>query len=192
MTFIAEPAASPGTRALHAEDTAEVGYVMNTTRLWAHQPATHDALFELMKRQVDVLGLDLRRRGILVAACASALGDSYCSLAWGSRLAKAADEQVAAAVIRGTDEGLSPAEAATARWARAIARDPNGTTEADVRELREHGFDDAAIFAMTTFVALRLAFSTVNDALGARRDAALRTSAPPAVRDSVTFGRPVE
>jgi hypothetical protein len=42
---------------------------------------------------------------------------------------------------------------------------------------------------MTTFVALRLAFSTVNDALGAAPDAALRRSVPGPVQDAVTFGR---
>lgn len=32
-------------------------------------------------------------------------------------------------------------------------------------------FDDGQVFAITTFVALRLAFSTANDALGAQPDA---------------------
>ena len=54
------------------------------------------------------------------------------------------------------------------------------------------GLDDARILAVTTFVALRIAFSTANDALGARPDAALRQTAPRAVFDAVTYGRPVE
>ena len=37
-----------------------------------------------------------------------------------------------------------------------------------MQALRDAGFDDAQIFAITVFVAARLAFSTVNDALGAR------------------------
>jgi hypothetical protein len=41
------------------------------------------------------------------------------------------------------------------------------------------------------FVALRLAFSTVNDALGVPPDAALRSSAPDTVLDTVTFGRAI-
>ena len=44
---------------------------------------------------------------------------------------------------------------------------------------------------ITTFVALRLAFATVNDALGAQPDAELAAGAPPAVAAAVTFGRPV-
>jgi len=86
---------------------------------------------------------------------------------------------------------LDPSERALARWARRVTRDPNLTDAADVDALRDAGFDDAQIFAITVFVALRIAFSTVNDALGLRPDRELREAAPAAVRDSVTFGRPV-
>ena len=79
-----------------------------------------------------------------------------------------------------------------ARWARKVASDPSATTAADVQDLRDVGLSDARIFAITAYVALRLAFSTVNDALGARPDAALRSTAPEAVLDAVTYGRPIE
>ena len=69
--------------------------------------------------------------------------------------------------------------------------DPNAVESDDVEALREAGFDDPQIFAITVFVALRIAFSTVNDALGARPDRELGRAAPQAVRDAVTFGRPV-
>ncbi len=58
--------------------------------------------------------------------------------------------------------------------------------------LRDAGYGDAAIFAITVFVALRIAFSTVNDALGVRPDAAFRSTAPEAVLNAVTFGRPID
>jgi uncharacterized peroxidase-related enzyme len=189
--FLGEPPATEGTRRLHAEDVDELGFVMNTTRLWAHRPAVQAELFALMRRVVEPLGLDARRRAVLVAACASAFGDSYCALAWGARLADAADADLAAGVLRGDDSGLDPAERALAGWARAVARDPGATTAAEVRVLRDAGFTDADVFAITVFVALRLAFSTVNDALGARPDAQLAAAAPRAVREAVVFGRPV-
>jgi len=44
---------------------------------------------------------------------------------------------------------------------------PNSTTEADVEDLRRLGFQDQQIFAITLYVALRLAFATVNETLGA-------------------------
>ena len=52
------------------------------------------------------------------------------------------------------------------------------------------GVDDREIFEATAFVAFRLAFSTVNDALGAAPDKQLADDAPHAVRDAVSFGRP--
>ena len=84
---------------------------------------------------------------------------------------------------------LDPAERALARWARRVTRDPNGTEPADVQAFRDAGFDDGQILAITVFVAVRIAFSTVNDALGAQPDRELEDAAPPALRDAVTFGR---
>jgi hypothetical protein len=56
--------------------------------------------------------------------------------------------------------------------------------------LRGAGFDDDQIFAMTVFVALRPAFSTVNDTLGASPDAELFAGAPEKVVAAVTYGPP--
>ncbi|MEW9553641.1 carboxymuconolactone decarboxylase family protein [Nonomuraea sp. NPDC050783] len=190
--FLRPPETTPEVRRLYDEDLAEHGHVMNLTRLWAHQPDTVTGLFDLLRQSVEAGGLDLRTRGVLVTACASALGDSYCSLAWGGRLAESAGARTAAGVLRGDDDGLTPRERVLARWARMVARDPNGIGQADVGALREAGFDDGRIFAITVFVALRVAFSTVNDALGARPDAALRDAAPRPVLEAVTFGRPIE
>jgi uncharacterized peroxidase-related enzyme len=179
-------------QALFDEDLAELGFVMNASRLWAYQPEALAMLFSLMSQIASARPLRFRERGILVAACASALGDSYCSLAWGTKLAARADAQLAAGVLRGDDSTLTEAERVMAAWARRVTRDPNGTSAEDVQELRDAGFSDADIFAMTVYVALRVALSTVNDALGARPDAEYRTLAPAPVRDAVTFGRPVD
>ena len=51
--------------------------------------------------------------------------------------------------------------------------------------------DHPEIFAITTFVALRLAFSTINDALGAGPDSQLGASTPAPVLSAVSFGRPL-
>ncbi|MGI5175390.1 carboxymuconolactone decarboxylase family protein [Dactylosporangium sp. CA-152071] len=189
--FLATPEPTAEAQRLFDDDVAELGYVMNNSRLWAYQPETLSGLFELLRNANAGDRLSLRQRGILVTACASAFGDSYCALAWGGKLAGLSEPETAAGVLTGSDAGLSSEERAMAGWARKVARDPNGTTEADVQVLRDAGFSDPQIFTMTVFVALRLAFSTVNDALGARPDQALHASAPAAVRDAVTFGRPV-
>jgi uncharacterized peroxidase-related enzyme len=189
-SFLSEPPASPQAQALYDEDLEDGGYVWNVSRLWAHQPATLKGLFELMSQAFRPSGLTFRQRGILVAAAASALGDSYCSLAWGGKLGKASDAATAAGVLNGSDAGLTDQEKALAAWARKVATDPNATTPADIQALRDAGLDDGQVFAVTSFVALRLAFSTINDALGAQPDAQLARSLPPEVREAVTYGRP--
>lgn len=190
-SFLAVPEPSAEAQRLYDDDIEEVGYVMNASLLWGHQPTAQDGLFDLLGKAARGAALTIRQRGILVTACASTLGDAYCSLAWGKKLAEAAGADLAAGVLRGDDERLEPSERALARWARRITRDPNGTEADDVEALRDAGYDDAQIFAITVFVALRIAFSTVNDALGARPDRELSVTAPVPVRDAVTFGRPI-
>jgi uncharacterized peroxidase-related enzyme len=189
--FLEVPETTAEGQRIFDEDVAELGYIMNVSRLWAYQPATMTGLFKLVRQVTSADRPSLRHRSILVAACASAFGDSYCSLVWGSRLATASDPQTAAGVLRGVDDGLTTSEQAMAGWARKVARNPNDTTAADVQVLRDAGFSESQIFTITVFIALRLAFSTVNDALGVLPDACLRAT-PGAVLDAVTVGRPIE
>jgi uncharacterized peroxidase-related enzyme len=188
--FLGLPSVTPEAQAIFDEDIAEDGYVMNVSKLWAYDADLVTGLFDLMRAAVTDQHLSFRHRAILVAACASSLGDSYCSLAWGSKLATVSDPDLAAGVIRGDDKGLTDEERTMASWARRVAKDPNGTTQDDVEALRSAGFSDKQIFAITVFIALRLAFSTVNDALGTGPDAELRASAPEAVVSAVRYGRP--
>jgi alkylhydroperoxidase family enzyme len=188
--FLEMPLVTSEAQALFDEDIAEDGYVMNVSKLWAYNAPLVTGLFELMRQAIAAHDLSFRQRGVLVTACASTLGDSYCSLAWGCKLAGVSDPETAAAVLRGNDEGLTDDERALAAWARKVSNDPNGTTPEDLEGLRSAGFTDAQIFAITTFVALRLAFSTVNDALGVGPDVVLRSSAPAAVVDAIGYGRP--
>jgi uncharacterized peroxidase-related enzyme len=190
-SFLPEPPVSAQVQALYDEDLEDDGYVSNGSRLWAHQPGTLSQLFGLMSEAFTPSGLTFRQRAILVTAAASALGDSYCSLAWGRKLGNVAGAAIAAEVLNASDGGLTDQEKAMAGWARKVARDPNATTPSDIQALRDSGLDDGQIFAITAFVALRLAFSTINDSLGAQPDAQLARSLPQQVREAVTYGRPV-
>jgi uncharacterized peroxidase-related enzyme len=189
-SFLAPAPPTPEGQALFDGDVADMGFVMNLSRVWAYQPSAQHGLADLMAQAVEAASLSFRQRGILVTATASAMGDAYCSLAWGQRLAREAGDGVAVTVLRGDDEALDPSERALARWARQVARDPNGTTAQAVDELRAAGFDDAQIFAITCYVAFRLAFSTINDAVGTLPDHELAQSVPAPVREAVTYGRP--
>ncbi|SRR6266487_352426 len=187
--FLEIPELSADVQRLYDDDVERVGFVTNLSRLWAHQPILHSGLFNLMGQAARAGSLTFRQRGILVVACASALGDAYCSLAWGKKLAGVTGAGVAGSVLRGDDDRLDLTERALARWARKTTRHPNSTEAHDIQALRDAGYDDAQIFAITAFVALRIAFSTVNDALGARPDHELSETAPASVRDAVTYGR---
>jgi uncharacterized peroxidase-related enzyme len=152
-SFLAEPPVSAQTQELYDEDLAESGYVWNVSRLWAYQPDTMKQLFALMSQAFKRSGLSFRQRGILVVSAASAFGDSYCTLAWSGKLGQAEDHALVAAVLDGSGTGLTDQEKALAAWARKVARDPNGTDATDVQALREAGFDDGQIFAVTAFLA---------------------------------------
>ncbi len=189
--YLSEPAPDDTVRALYQEDLSSYGYVMNLTRLWAQRPELLRGYLDVRAAAAADSGLSDREIALLVVASASARRDSYCSLAWGARLAQRADTDTAAAVLGGDTGRLPDREAALAEWAAKVAGDPNATTEADVERLRGAGFDDAQILGATVFVALRVAFSTVNDALGALPDHQLAEAAPAAVRAAIDFGRPV-
>ncbi len=188
-SFLAAPVLSPAARRLYEQDREDLGYVMNVSRLWATLPETQTALFSLMGDFVRAGRLTMRHRGVLVTTVAAAMGDSYCALAWGGKLATVAGEEVSVASLTDDLAALEAEDRALSTWARKVVVDPNGIALEDLEELRAAGFDDERILAVTGLVALRLAFSTVNDALGARPDRELVEQLPEAVRASVTWGR---
>lgn len=145
--FLDEPPRTPAAQRLYDDDLARDGYVMNLTHVWAHVPAAHAGLTVLLDDQARAAGLTDRDRGVLVCAVASTLGDSYCSLAYGGRLACWADERTSVAVLTGDDDALAERDRALATWARRLARDPNGTTPQDVEALRAVGLDDRQVAA---------------------------------------------
>lgn len=189
-SFLPDPPADDAVEAAYAEDRESDGYVGNLTRVWSWRPDLAGSFAELRAHLTQTSALADRDFAVLVAATAGALGDSYCSLAWGQRLAALTNAETAAAVVSGDGAGeLTAREAALATWARQVVRDPNATTADDVEALRQAGLVDREIFEATLFVAFRLAFSSVNDALGAAPDRQLADSVPEAVRAAVAFGR---
>jgi uncharacterized peroxidase-related enzyme len=190
VTFLGEPPSTEPAQAFYAEELDGDGYVSNFIRVWCWRPDVFTAFNTLRACLVDESTLTYRDRAVLVTATAAERQDSYCSLAWGARLADASDETTAAQVIDGTTaSALSDREATLAAWARQVVRDPNATTAADVARLRDVGLGDREIFEATAFIAFRLAFSTINDALGACPDKQLADRTPELVRAAVSYGR---
>jgi uncharacterized peroxidase-related enzyme len=189
--FLQTPAESEASSRLYKSDLAQQGFVMNLSRLWAWRPEVCEAFSALRGLLTTQSSLSNRELAVIVCATAASLGDSYCALAWGKKLATATDASAAAAVLEGLDsDGLTMRDQALSAWARKVARNPNATTPEDVEQLRAAGFSEREIFEATAFVAFRLAFSTVNDALGVRPDWQLAAAAPLEVNRAVTFGRP--
>jgi uncharacterized peroxidase-related enzyme len=189
--FLKEPPASEATEAVYAEEREADGYVSNNTRLWSWRPDLLRAFFTLRSGLMQTSALTDREWAVLVTSTAATLRDSYCALAWGPRLAELSDDETAAQILSGDlAPALSKREAALREWARQVVADPNATTQADLAHLREAGLDDKEIFEATAFIAFRLAFSTVNDALGAAPDKQLADQAPDVIRAAVDYGRP--
>lgn len=190
--FLANPSDSAAAARIYDDDLDQLGYVMNTSRLWAWRPDLAKGFVDLRTALMATSSLSTRELAVLVCTTAATLEDSYCALAWGNRLAAAAGAEVAAAILQGNDSGaLSARERALHAWARKVVRDPCGTTADDVGELRGAGLSQQEVFEATLFVALRLAFSTTNNALGARPDWQLARDVPAEVLGAVTYGRAV-
>jgi uncharacterized peroxidase-related enzyme len=188
--FLREPD-TPEAAAFLDKERAASGYVMNLERAWAWRPDVAEAFVALRKQLTDASSLAPREIAILVCATARTRGDSCCALAWGARLAKLGDAALAADVLsRDSVPALTVREKALRHWAEQVVRDPNDTTAAHVEALRTAGLSEREILEATVYVALRLAFATVNDALGAQPDPELVAEAPPQVRAAVTYGRP--
>ena len=188
--FLGEPNDAQA-RAYFDDICAKEDYVSNFNRAWAWRADLARAFVALRMQLMERTTLTERELALLVCTTARTIGDSYCSLAWGSKLATLTSAAVAADVLRGAHaSALTTREAALERWAEQVVRDPNGTTEQHIETLRRAGFDEREIFEATAFVGFRLAFSTINDALGARPDHQLVDAAAPEVRAAVTYGRP--
>lgn len=191
--FLNEPADDETVHRLYAEDEAEEGYVMNLTRLWAWRPEVARAFGEARRNLSAGTCLGSREWAVLACSAVRTLGDSYCALAWGGRLARDVGAEAAAALLETGETGaLTGREAALSRWANLVATDPNATTQEDVDDLRAAGFGDREIFEATVWIAFRIAFATVNDALGVQPDARVAAAVPDPVRAAVDFGRPAE
>lgn len=167
-SLLGEAPTSAGGASLAAEDMGELGFIANATKLWMHDAAASDELFSLISSVAEAAGLSPAERGVATIVAAALAGDSYCPLAWGHKLAALTSPEVAAAVLRGSDDLLDDRGRAVAAWSRKVASEPRSATAADLDRLIEVGFDSAQILRLTLFVSLRIAFATVNGALGAR------------------------
>ena len=180
--LLGEALPSAAAAALSSEDLADHGFVTNATKLWMHDPAAFDELFALIGSSARSADISVAERGVATIVGTRLVGDTYCPLAWGDKLAAETTPEVAASVLGGSDELLDLRSRAVAAWARKVAGAPRSITSADLDDLLQAGFDRAQALRLTMFIALRIAFTTVNGALGARPEQEYVDAVDPAVR----------
>lgn len=133
--FVSAPPPSELVQAIYQEDLDSDGYVNNFTRLWCWRPEVLQAFFHTRTVLLDESDLNPGDVAVLNTAAAAARSNSYCSLAWGTKLAHEVDTDTATSVVAGSTEELNARSATLADWARRIAVQPNSTTQGDVARL---------------------------------------------------------
>lgn len=193
MSWIETPDESTAGRdvvELYEADRADLGYVANYTKVFAHRPQVLAAWESLSSAIRSAMGP--RRYELATLAAALRLRSSYCALAHGRVLA---DQHLGPDVVRelATEPAaadLSPVERAVVRLADTVAAGAADMTADDLAELRSLGVPDAEVLDVVLAAAARCFFSTVLDAVGAEPDEAF-TALDPRLRQVLTVGRPI-
>jgi len=182
---ISEEDAGGDLAAIYEESRAQNGYVQNLARAFSLRPEVLRAWQQL---NAAIKAHDLRRYELATLAAARRLRSSYCCLAHGKVLAEQffpADE------VPRLPQGLDEADRAVMELAEKVADDATAVTRADIDRLRALGLSDGEIVDVVLAAAARCFFSKTLDALGVEPDAAY-ADLPPAFRDPLTVGRPIE
>jgi uncharacterized peroxidase-related enzyme len=193
MAFIREipfDELSDKARELYRTNEAQLGYVPNYLKAFAHRPEVLAAWGQLLGA---IRGhMDPRRYELATLAAAGALRSTYCMLAHSTVLirSKILTEAEVGAVARDyRTAGLTPAEVAMMAFAEKVTREAHAVTAADLDELRRHGFADAEILDIVLAAAARCFFSKTIDGVGAEADPAF-ASLDVGLRALLAKGRP--
>jgi uncharacterized peroxidase-related enzyme len=183
--------ATGSARAMYEEARASLGHVPNYLMAFSLRPEVWNASSQLF---AAIRGaMTLRRYEIITVATALALESSYCSLAHGKVLLDQflGAEQTEAFARDFQRSEITPAEKAMAVFAQKIALRAHTITQADVDELRGHGFSDQEIADIVAAATARCFMSKFLDSVGAPADH-YYADLPPGVRQALTVGRDIE
>lgn len=128
-------------------------------------------ILDLLAKRVHFGGTTLgsEREEKIAYVTAYLLNCSYCTIAHGRRLHLRdgmTQEQLIDLACNYHDIGLDAADIAMLDYAVKVAIDPENITEADVENLRQHGFDDTAILDIALNAGYRVFVSRLAAALG--------------------------
>ena len=166
------------------------GFVPNYAKVFSHRPEVMQAWADLQRsisKSVDSATFQL-----VTLAAAQALGSSYCSLAYGSKLSEGgfSAEQMEDIASNDNSAHLNELQRAVMVLARKVAQISSAVCQQDIDELRKLGMEDATIFDIIAIASARCFFATLVDALGAQPDSHFQAMAP-GLRDLLCVGRPI-
>lgn len=187
---VSEDEAAGATGEMYATDREVFGFLPNLTRGFSLRPDVYAAWRQL--NGAIKANMDLRRYELATVAAARRLRSTYCTLAHGSVLMdKFLDAEAVAAVIEDHHAaGLTPADVAVMDLAEKVVDDATAIAQSDIERLRSVGLRDEEIIDVVLAAAARCFFSKTLDALGVEADAKY-AELDPAIRDTLTVGRPI-
>ena len=193
MAFIKtvpEAEATGDVQAMYEGARSSLGHLPNYVLAFSQNPAvwnTCGELFRAIRAQMDV-----RRYELVTVATALAIEGSYCALSHGQVLVDEVlgAEQTAAFARDYRESALTPAEKSMVAFAQKIARRARDVTQADIDELRGHGFTDREITDIAAAVSVRCFMVKFLDAVGSEADPFYADMAP-GLRQLLTVGRDI-
>lgn len=194
MTYIAvvpRSEAEGEVEEMYREVEKRVGYFPNWIQPFSRRPAVWrgwDALVGSMRPHLPV-----RTYELATLAAARALRSTYCCMAHGRVLAdQVFDAPGVTSIMKNNGTVvLEPREVAMMAFVTKVVVHPECIGPEDLEQLRVHGYGDTEIFDLTVAAAARCFFAKLLDALGVQADARFN-ELDPALRESLTVGRPVE
>ena len=138
----------------------KAGFVPNVFLMLAHRPAEFRAFFDYRDALMESdVGLSRAEREMIVVATSALNHCLYCVIAHGAVLRiRAKNPRLADQLATNHRKGeISPRQRAMLDFAVKLSRDGETVDDDDLAQLREHGFDDAAIWdigAITAFFAM--------------------------------------
>lgn len=153
---------------MFAAERAGMGMVMNATRCWSARPDMLVPIERLLHQMRDGFSLGLVNFRLITLIAAKNVPSSYCSHVYFRTLSKALGRDKVLAIYRDfRNAGLTDAEVAMLAYAEQIAVDASKITEADIENLRAHGFSDLNIADIALAASYRSFMSRYFDAVGA-------------------------
>jgi len=135
--------------------------------------------------------LGREREELITFVVAYHLNCSYCSIAHGGGMARrtgASTEEIVNLACNYQNAGLDDKDVAMLDYALKVATDPESLDETDITKLREHGFDDVAIFDIVLNTAYRVMLTRMAAALGIDAEDWWKTI-PKDLREAMSVGR---